>query len=74
MVRSPPEEPDTILSPGPHTYQFNFNPWAHPERHLPFPFTEERLEDIISQAENLDMDLVRKDIEATRAAKAASPA
>ena len=37
-------------------------------------FTEERLEDIISQAESLDMDLVRKDIEATRAAKAASPA
>ena len=36
-------------------------------------FTEERLEDIISQAESLDMDSVRSDIEAARAAEASSP-
>jgi thioredoxin 1 len=35
--------------------------------------TEERLEDIIDQAENLNMDAVRADIEAARAATTESP-
>jgi len=28
------------LSDGETTYQFGFNPWAHPERHLPIPVEE----------------------------------
>jgi hypothetical protein len=36
-------------------------------------FSEERLKDIVSQAENLDMDCVRADIEAARAAETSPP-
>jgi thioredoxin 1 len=36
-------------------------------------FTEERLEDIVDQAKNLNMDAVRADIEAARAATTESP-
>ncbi|WP_143536913.1 hypothetical protein [Rubricoccus marinus] len=30
------------LSDGETTYQFGFNPWAHPERHFPIPVEERR--------------------------------
>jgi hypothetical protein len=28
---------------GAETYQFGFNPWANPERHLPIPYRQERV-------------------------------
>jgi hypothetical protein len=32
-----------MIRTGTETYQFGFNPWAHPEKYLAIPYHEERV-------------------------------